>query len=109
MRTLKALGPALVVSIAFSWWLVNMLGAGWVFAIGSSSLIGLSIFAVIRSRPTQGDWLADEAWRAAAPDLPPVSDRRSLEQAQEAIPGPEKKAGTRARSRRDEATQGVVQ
>jgi hypothetical protein len=110
MRTLKALGPALLVSIAFSWWMVNMLGSGWLFAISFSSVIGFGIFAVVRSRPTEEDRLADEAWKSAVADLPPVSDRRALEQSQEAIPGPSKKATqARVKPRPDEATQGAVQ
>jgi len=106
MRALKGLAPALFVSGAFAYFLVVFLGAGWPFAIGSSAVIGLGILAVIWSRPTERDRLADEAWQAAAPDLPPASDRQALELAQEAMPGPEKKrAGARSQVGRDEATQ----
>jgi hypothetical protein len=91
MRVVRALGPALLVGGVFAVFLVNGLGAGWLFAVTSGAAIGVGILAVVASRPTVRDRLADQAWRAAAPDLPPESDRRVLEQTQEAMPGPEKK------------------
>jgi hypothetical protein len=80
MRTLRGLGAALVVSSAFAVFIVVMLGATWLFAILASGAIGLAIVAVVLSRTSEADLAADAAWLAAAPDLPPASDRRALEQ-----------------------------
>jgi hypothetical protein len=110
MRALRGLGPALVVGGAFTLFLVNTLGAGWTFAIASSSAIGLGIWAVVSSRPTERDRMADEAWLAAAPDLPPESDRRTIDAKQATIPEPERKrAAGRAPRRRGDGTPGADQ
>ena len=90
MRALKSLGSALIVGAGFSVFLVFMLGANWRFAVGSSVVLGLGIVAVVGTRPSDRDVAADSAWRAAAPDLSPVSDRLALEAAQSSMPGPEK-------------------
>ena len=90
MRALQGLGSAVVVSIVFSAFLVGLLGATWPFAIGSSIVLGLGILAVVGTRTSEKDVAADAAWLESAPDLPPISDRRALEAAQGAIPGPEK-------------------
>ena len=50
--------------------------------------LGLAILAVVGTRRDDKGAALDAAWRAAAPDLPPVSDRVALEQAQTHIPGP---------------------
>jgi hypothetical protein len=110
MRALRALGPALLVGGVFAVFLITGLGASWFFAATSGAAIGVGIMAVVASRPTERDRLADQAWRSAAPDLPPASDRRVLEQAQDTMPGPEKKsAATRGHLRRDEGPRGAVQ
>jgi hypothetical protein len=90
MRALKSLGSALIVGVGFSVFLVFMLGANWRFAIGSSVVLGLGIVAVVGTRPSDKDVAADSAWRAAAPDLSPASDRLAMEAAQSSMPGPEK-------------------
>jgi len=59
--------------------------------------LALAIIVVVGTRSDQADATADEAWRAAAPDLPPVSDRRSMEAAQQQLPGPDA-AGRKAPS-----------
>jgi hypothetical protein len=95
MRAIQGLGSATAVSIVFSLFLVGFLGAGWPFAIGASIVLSLGIVAVVASRSTDSDRAADEAWRLAAPDLPPTSDRQSMEQAQSVMPGPDKPASRR--------------
>ena len=90
MRALQGLGSALVVGSVFCVFLVGLLGANWPFAVGSAVVLGLGIIAVVGTRASAKDLAADAAWRAAAPDLPPVSDRRALEAVQDTIPGPEK-------------------
>ncbi len=90
MRALQGLGSAIVVSSVFCFFLVGLLGATWPFAIGSGLVLGLGIIAVVGTRSSEKDVAADTAWREAAPDLPPASDRRAMELAQTTMPGPEK-------------------
>jgi hypothetical protein len=110
MRALQGLGSAVVVSTVFSLFLVGLLGATWPFAIGSSIVLGLGILAVVGTRASEKDVSADAAWREAAPDLPPVSDRRAMEAAQGTMPGPEKagRSGDRSAGGPGEATQGAA-
>jgi hypothetical protein len=61
------------------------------FAVAMGSLLGLAIFAVVATGNGAGDAAADAAWREAATDLPPVSDRIILERLQARMPGPERK------------------
>ena len=98
MRALQGLGSAIVVSSVFSVFLIGLLGATWPFAIGSGVVLGLGIIAVVGTRASEKDIAADAAWREAAPDLPPASDRRALEVAQNMIPGPEKTQRSRTRA-----------
>ena len=90
MRALQGLGSAIVVSGLFCFFLVGLLGATWPFALGSGLVLGLGIIAVVGTRSSEKDVAADTAWREAAPDLPPASDRRAMELAQSTMPGPEK-------------------
>jgi hypothetical protein len=90
MRALQGLGAAVVVAAALSLWLVVGMGASYVFAVVAGAVLGLVILAVVGTRSGPRDVQADAAWRAAAPDLPPASDRRAMESSQTQIPGPEK-------------------
>ena len=90
MRALQGLGSAIVVSSVFCLFLVGLLGATLPFAIGSGVVLGLGIVAVVATKSTEKDAAADVAWRKAAPDLPPASDRRAADAAQgAAMPGPQ--------------------
>ena len=60
--------------------------------------VGLAVFAVVATGTNPQDEAADAAWRAAAPDLPPASDRIVLERTQASMPGPIKQKRTGARS-----------
>jgi hypothetical protein len=115
MRALQGLGSAIVVCSVFSVFLIGLLGATWPFAIGSSIVLGLGIIAVVGTRASEKDVTADAAWREAALDLPPASDRRAMEATQTAMPGPEKArrsgvriAGTRGAGARAAGKQGSV-
>ncbi len=59
----------------------------WAAALGGGT-VGLAIFAVVATRRDVREEAADAAWREAAPDLPPVSDRAILERLQVKLPGP---------------------
>ncbi len=52
--------------------------------------VGIAIFAVVATRSDAHDDAADAAWREAALDLPPVSDRIILARVQASMPGPGK-------------------
>ena len=97
MRALQGLGSAIVVSGLFCFFLVGLLGATWPFALGSGLVLGLGIIAVVGTRASEKDVAADAAWREAAADLPPASDRRAMELAQSTMPGPEKARRNRGR------------
>jgi hypothetical protein len=62
-------------------WFVGIIAGG----------VGAAIFAVVATRSDATDEAAEAAWREAAPDLPPVSDRAALERDQASMPGPEKR------------------
>jgi hypothetical protein len=55
--------------------------------------VGLPIGLVVGTRTDAHDAAADEAWRGAAPDLPPASDRMALERQQAQMPGPDRDPG----------------
>jgi hypothetical protein len=70
------------------------------------SVVGLAVFAVVATGADAHDLAADAAWREAALDLPPVSDRIILERSQVSMPGPGKQHRSAVRVPKDaEATQ----
>jgi hypothetical protein len=90
MRAMQGLISAVAVAVGLSLWLVLWMGASYAFSIAAGTVLGLAILAVVGTRSGPRDLQADAAWRAAAPDLPPVSDRLAMETAQAEIPGPER-------------------
>ena len=60
--------------------------------------VGLAVFVVVATGTDARDQIAEAAWREAAPDLPPFSDRTALEQSQVTMPGPQKHRRTGGRS-----------
>jgi hypothetical protein len=85
------LGAFLFVSLHASREIAALVGSG----------VGLAIFAVVATGTDAQDAAADAAWRQAAPDLPPASDRITLERNQATMPGPEKGRRTSPRPRDD--------
>lgn len=69
----------------------------WAAALGGG-LVGLGIFAVVATRSDAHEEAADAAWREAAADLPPVSDRISLDrlQAGASVPQSRRKASPKS-------------
>jgi hypothetical protein len=63
--------------------------------------VGLAVFVVVATGTDARDQIAEAAWREAAPDLPPVSDRVALEQSQRTMPGPHKQRRTASRAHDD--------
>ena len=82
---------AIVGGLLYGFLTIWMHGAEWFAALASMAL-GLAILAVVGTRGDDNGAALDAAWRATAPDLPPVSDRVALEQAPIHIPGPAKAA-----------------
>jgi hypothetical protein len=86
MQRLRSLALALcvggILSLFLSWWMHAIL----VFSLLIGGGLALAIFAVVATGPNPRDAETDAAWRAAAPDLPPVSDRARLERIQAAAP-----------------------
>jgi hypothetical protein len=63
--------------------------------------VGLAIFVVVATGANPRDEVADAAWREAAADLPPASDRIALERTQARMQAPVKQRRTSARERDD--------
>ena len=84
---------AIVGGLLYGFLIIWLHAVEWLAAPASLSL-GLAILAVEGTRRDDNGAALDAAWRAAAPDLPPVSDRVTLEQAPIRIPGPTKAAYT---------------
>lgn len=106
MQRIKGLVAAAVIGVPLGAFLFFSLHASREIAALVGSGVGLAIFAVVATGTDARDAAADEAWRQAAPDLPPASDRITLERNQAAMPGPEK--GRRTRPRPGEDSQGVT-
>ena len=82
---------AIVGGLLYGFLIIWLHAVEWLAAPASLSL-GLAILAVEGTRRDDNGAALDAAWRAAAPDLPPVLDRIAMEQAQIRIPGPSKAA-----------------
>ncbi len=105
MQRLKGLIGATLVGIPLWALLFFSLHATREIATLAAAAVGLAIFAVVATGTDARGAAADVAWRKAAPDLPPVSDRVTLERDQVNMPGPEKGRRTGLRSR--DSRQGV--
>lgn len=101
MQRIKGLVAAAVIGVPLGALLFFSLHASREIAALVGCGVGLAIFAVVATGTDARDAAADEAWRQAAPDLPPASDRLTLERNQAAMPGPEKGRRTRPRSGED--------
>jgi hypothetical protein len=77
-----------LVGASVAFWVFLTLHAIVLAALAWGGIVGLAIFAVVATKSDPADDAADAAWRLAAPDLPPTSDRLTLERAQEHIEGP---------------------
>ena len=99
MQKVRALIAAAVVGMPLWCLLFFSLHATREIAAIAAAGVGLAIFAVVATATNPRDQVADAAWREAAPDLPPTSDRVALERTQATMPGPTKHRHTGVRSR----------
>lgn len=99
MLRVRALVTALLVGVPVALFLLLWMHAMREFGLLVAGLVGLSIYVVVASGTDDRDAAADAAWREAAPDLPPVSDRSRMEESQVNMPGPEDRRRTAARAR----------
>jgi len=90
LQRVRALVAAMAVAIPLMIFLLLWLHATREFAVLIACALGLAIFAVVATGTDAHDAAADTAWKEAALDLPPVSDRVILERMQANMPGPEK-------------------
>jgi hypothetical protein len=90
MQLLRGLAVgAIVGGLLYGFLIMWMHAIDWLAAISSVAL-ALAIMAVVGTGRDERGIAADAAWRAAAPDLPPVMDRVAIERAQVHLPGPRK-------------------
>ena len=101
MQRLRGLITGALVGVPLGIFVTVTLHATREYAVLIGSAVGLAVFAVVATGTNARDELADAAWREAAPDLPPVSDRIILERTQANMPGPGKQRRTGARLRDD--------
>jgi hypothetical protein len=91
LQRIKGLVAAVLVATPLAVFMAFWLHATREFAAVIGLVIGLAIFVVVATRSDSHDEAADAAWRAAALDLPPASDRVILERLQASMPGPDRK------------------
>jgi hypothetical protein len=105
LQRVRGLVTATIVGVPLAMFLFFWLHATREFAVLAGFGIGLAIFAVVATGNGAQDAASDAAWRAAAPDLPPVSDRVIMERNQASMPGLEKqrRPGVRSHGSRDRA------
>jgi hypothetical protein len=98
MQVLRGVVAAVIVVVPLTTFFVLSMHATIPFAALTAVLMGVAITIVVGTRRGEAEAAEDTAWQREAPDLPPASDRRSMEAAQSALPGPEgsRLGGTRA-------------
>lgn len=88
MQRFKGIAAGAVIGVPLGAYVHLQLHGILAVAILAGVCVGLPIAFVVGTRSDARDAAADAAWRAAAPDLPPVSDRRALERLQATMPAP---------------------
>jgi hypothetical protein len=89
LQRVRALVPGFLVGLPVALLVYLWLHATREFAVLIGLVIGTAIFLVVSTSTDGSEIAADDAWREAAPDLPPFSDRMAMERDQASIPGPE--------------------
>ena len=98
MQRVRGLIAGTVVGVPLGVFMILALHAVvWAAALGGG-LVGLAIFAVVATRSDGHEGAADAAWREATTDLPPNSDRVTIERLQAHLPAPAKRRKASARS-----------
>jgi hypothetical protein len=104
MQRIRGVGAGAAIGVPLAAYVHLQLHGILAVAILVGVCVGLPIALVVGTRSDPRDAAADAAWREAAPDLPPVSDRTALERLQATLPGP----GPNRRARVRPADQGGV-
>jgi hypothetical protein len=108
LQRVRGIIAALAVGAPVTAFLKLWLHAPLEAAVIISLVLGVAIFAIVATRSDAHDDAADAAWREAAPDLPPVSDRVALERDQISMPGPGKpRVGGKRIQPKETANQGA--
>lgn len=98
MQRARGLIAGTLVGVPLAAFMIFWLHAVVEAAALGGGVVGLAIFAVVATRGDTREAAADAAWREAAPDLPPVSDRVVMERQQARLPGPPKRRSSSSRS-----------
>jgi hypothetical protein len=88
LQRFRGILAGLIVALPLSMFMVLWLHAGRELALILAGVVGIAIFLVVATRSDEHDLAADVAWREAAPDLPPASERAAMELAQANLPAP---------------------
>jgi hypothetical protein len=98
LQRVRGLIAGTLVGVSLGVFMILVLHAVvWAAGLGGG-VVGLAIFAVVATRSDAHEGAADVAWREATTDLPPVSDRVTLERLQAQLPGPAKRRNASPRS-----------
>jgi hypothetical protein len=90
LRQARALMAGTLVAIPAVLFLVLWMHAPREFGAVVACGLGLAVFLVVVTGTDAHDAAADAAWQLAAAELPPVSDRATMELDQAVMPGPVK-------------------
>jgi hypothetical protein len=108
LQRVRGIIAAFAVGLPLTAFLKLWLHAPLEAAVAISVVLGVAIFAIVATRSDAHDEAADAAWREAAPDLPPVSDRIALERDQISMSGPGKpRVGGKRAQPNETASQGA--
>jgi hypothetical protein len=89
MHRSRSLLSGAIMGVVSYLFLAVWMGGDRNFALVMSTIVGVAIFSVVGTGKDVRGAAADAAWQAAAPDLPPQSERAALERSQTHIPAPE--------------------
>ena len=91
MQGFRGLVVGTLVGLGVATFVMVTLHATTPVGVVGGLLVGLSVFAVVATKSDASDDAADAAWREASLDLPPASERLTLERMQATMPGPAQK------------------
>ncbi len=87
-RGMRMVVVAVAIGLAMFAFLTYWMRGSEIFTLPASIFIGAGVLAVMGTQNDDAAGAADRAWREAAPDLPPVSDRSKTASLEATITAP---------------------